>query len=225
MSPITHPGMVWIISGIFCLIYSIVGFFGWFMPGVADLVKFAQSFEMWQLYTAGGLALFFEGLYAVGNFIPGSTFAIIIAIIALAHSKTAFIFTILALFVGWVIAGIINIYITSHILSRRDIPELKDIKAHDRLLTTWYPVFRSSYEVAQVVAGTKPWRVLISSIKVKFVATLCAAIYAIILPHVVDIYNMTNEEGFGLAFVIAFICLGVGAWLIKTDKRKLSTEK
>lgn len=213
--------MVWVVTGLFCLIYAIIGLLGFFMPvpGVADLIIFAERFNGWELMLIGAVAIFFEGIYGIGNLIPGSTLAILIAVVALAHSPLMFIWTISAIFVGWCCATVVNVYVTARLLPKQEIPTVDEVKQHDRVLTTWYPIFRSSYEVAQVVAGATPRKVIFSSIKVKFYTSLGAALYAVLLPKFVDIYSITNNEGFRLVLVIATICLAVGGWLLWTERK------
>jgi len=223
MNPINHPAIVWFITGTFCLIYSTIGLLGFWLPGIADLVGFSETIPDKYLYLIGAIAIFFEGIYVIGNFIPGSTFIIIMAMLALSKGTWPFLLTIGSVFIAWCLAGLVNIYLSSRLVAKRDVPLLIEIKANDRPLTTWYPVFRSSYEVAQILAGVPARKVFWSSVRVKFLASIAAAFYAIGIPYIIDIQTMTNNEGFWSGLVIAGICFAVGGWIWWSNKRRESS--
>ncbi len=88
-----------------------------------------------------------------------------------------FFFTILFICLGWCLAGVVNIFgakfFGEKILKKFPNPDLKVV---GRPFTTWFPVFRANYEVAQIAEGGEPWKVLWSSIKVKLVTMLSVAI-------------------------------------------------
>lgn len=216
------PALVWIVSGLFLVIYSGLGLLDVSIPGVEELVTFINSTSGMYLYLAAFLAIFFEGLYIVGNFIPGSTLVLLLAIFAQAGGTFAFLGTILAIFVGWCLAGTINIFLTARILRQRGISIAPTAPIHDRLLTTWYPAFRANYEVAQVVSGISPLRVFWSSLRVKIWASLAAAAYALILPYIIDMNNINNEEGFATVLGVSIICIGVGVWQLYYIKKEES---
>ncbi len=204
--------LVWIVSGAFLVIYSGLGLLGIAVPGVVELVQLMQHAAGWQLYAAAFISILLEGLYIVGNFVPGSTFMIILAILAQAGGPTVFIGTITAIFVGWCMAGAINIYLTAKIITTADAPVYAALAAKDRMLTTWYPAFRANYEVAQVVSGVPPTKVFWSSVRVKIFASIGAALYALAVPYVVDIKTLGNEEGFWTVLAVALLCIGIGIW-------------
>ena len=214
LSATQRSGTVWIISGAFLLIYSGMGLLDINIPGVEDLVAFMQHTEGWYVYLAAFLAVFFEGLYIVGNFIPGTTFILLTAVLAQAGGTLTFLGTILAIFIGWLLAGLINIFLTAKILSRQNKQVIIEPVVHNHFFTTWYPAFRANHEVSQIAAGIPPSKVFWSSFRVKVFACTIAAIGALIIPFFIDIQTISNEEGFTTVFILAFICLTVGTWQI-----------
>jgi hypothetical protein len=202
---------VWIFSGIFLLLYGLIGLWIDTTPGVEQLIDLLDKANGWWLYIGAAIAIFIEGLYIIGNLVPGSTLVLLLAVFAGIGGTDMFLGTILAIFIGWVVAGFVNIYITAAIIPRTDIL----IPAKDRLLTTWYPAFRANYEVAQVASGVPPFLVLLSSIRVKAIACVGAGVYALILPYFIDITAATNEEGFWWVIAIALISIAVGVWEIR----------
>ena len=83
-----------------------------------------------------------------------------------------------------------------------------DVK--DRLLTTWFPAFRANYEVSQIAEGGKVSTVLWSSIRVKFYACLIMLCGMAILPLIIDVNKISNEEGLLSVLVVAAISMTVG---------------
>ena len=207
-----RSALVWILSGFFLLFYGLLGLLEFTIPGLEELSSYIEEMTGMHLYTAAFLAIFFEGLYVVGSFIPGSTLVILLAILAQTGGIVTFLYTIFAIFIGWCVAGAINIFITSKLIAKTDVPSLAELAVHDRMLTTWYPAFCSNYEVAQVVAGISPLRVFWSSVRVKVLASLGAAAYACIVPLIIDVENLQNEDGFFTVLLIGVICVGVGVW-------------
>jgi len=214
-----RSGTVWILSGCFLLFYSALGLLNISIPGVEDLVAFMQHTEGWYVYLAAFTAVFFEGLYIIGNFIPGTTFILLAAVLAQAGGTLTFLGTILAIFVGWMLAGYINIFLTAKILAKRGRLIETPPAVHDHFFTTWYPAFRANHEVSQVAAGIPPLTVFWSSLRVKIFASGAAALGALILPFIVDIKTISNDEGFTTVFVLAFICLAVGIWQIRRSTK------
>lgn len=212
----SRAGLVWIISGTFLLIYSGIGLLNIAIPGVEDLVLFMNGASGWYLYLAAFLSIFLEGLYVVGNFLPGSTMVLLLAVISQAGGTVSFIYTILAIFVGWTLAGIINITL-AHRLTKHSPLDATALAVKDHLFTTWYPAFRANYEVSQVVSGIPAWKVFFSSVRVKILASIAAALYALVLPLFIDINSVSNEEGFITVFGVALICISVGGWQMRTS--------
>jgi hypothetical protein len=127
-----------------------------------------------------------------------------------------FAFTILTIFIGWCLAGLINIIVAKTYLSKVAKTEDKsDYEIKDRLWTTWFPAFRANYEVAQVTDGGSVLKVFFSSVRVKFLVSLAIGAGALIAPFILDIKNLNNEEGFASVAVVATISLIVGIYKIK----------
>ncbi len=211
-----YGGLVWLLAGIGLTTYGIVGLSGLAVPGVEQLVGFISGIEGRYIYAAAFLAILIEGLYFIGSFFPGTTLIIVVAVLSQAQSWFTFALTILSIFLGWCVAGIINITMASKLASHQ-APEPVEVK--DRLFITWFPAFRANYEVSQVVAGADPYKVFLSSVRVRAWASLAAAVGVAILPLIVDVTEMKNEEGFASLFVIAAIMLGTGTWQIRSYRR------
>lgn len=213
MARARQAGLVWIVSGGFLLLYSSFGLVGFNIPGVEELVMLATMSTGYYLYLASFLSIFLEGLYVVGSFIPGSTLVLMLAMLAGIAHPSVFFFTIVAIFLGWCLAGAVNIFIAAHFLSPSPA-DLETLKVHDRFLTTWYPAFRANYEVAQVASGIPPCQVWWSSVRVKIAASLGAGIYALVLPFFFNIEDTENAEGFAIVLAIGILCIAIGCWQI-----------
>lgn len=206
-----YSAFVWIFAGLALVTYCGIGFLNASVPGVEELVSFLSTVEGTYIYLAALLSIFIEGLYFIGSFFPGSTLVLILAILSQVAGAPVFIGTILAIFLGWCLAGSINIWFAKTYRSKiARLQEYEEYKIKDRLWTTWFPAFRANYEVAQITDGGNPFKVLLSSIRVKFWASLAAALCVLILPLFVDIKNVSNEEGFVTVMVVAIISFIVG---------------
>ena len=95
LSSTKRAGTVWILSGSFLLIYSILGLLDIKIPGAEDLVAFMSRTSGWYVFAAAFTAILFEGLYLIGNFIPGSTLVLVTAILASSGGSLVFLGTIL----------------------------------------------------------------------------------------------------------------------------------
>ncbi len=212
MSLHTHrSALVWIVSGMVLLLYSGLGIYGIAIPGVEELVSFVESIPPHYIFIAAFISIFFEGLYIIGNFLPGSTLVLILAMVAQSGGTWVFLSTIGAVFAGWVLAGIINIYVTARLIKKLALAAPPTI-VKDNLWTTWYPAFRANKEVADVVAGHTPRTAFLSSLRVKVWASLGATIYALVLPYFINLKTIDNSEGFISVIIVAIICFGVGLW-------------
>lgn len=185
------------------------------MPGVEELVNFINRAQGGYLYLGAFLAIFFEGLYFIGSFFPGSTLVLLIAIVAQAGGTTQFFTIIMTIFMGWLLAGVINILLAkyfSHVLKleKNQLQKLKDNAG-----VTWFPAFRANTEVAQITEGHSAAQVFLSSARVKLLASAGAAIYALIIPFFVDIQTLDNNEGFWSLGLVALITFGIGIYKIK----------
>ena len=206
-----YGALVWIISGIALSIYGVLGFLHLGIPGVEELVLFLEKASGFYIYLAAFLAIFLEGLYFFGNFFPGSTIILILTILSQAGGPLVFIGTIMTIFLGWCAAGAVNI-----ILAR--VYKLKMLKpidqaaspVRDNLLTTWFPAVRANYEVAQITEGGNPWHVFFSSVRVKFFESVVMLIGAFILPYIINIRTVDNQEGFLSIGTVAVLFFMIG---------------
>lgn len=201
--------LVWIISAIAMFVYVALAFFGYTVPGVEGLVIFLSSVQGSYIYGAAFLAMLIEGLYFFGSFFPGSTLVVIIAILAQAGGVLSFMFAIAAVFLGWVLAGVINI-LCAKVLRKTNLPSGEVVAVHDRVWTTWFPAFRANYEVAQIIEGGNVFAVLMSSVRVKLWASAAAALYALSLSLIIDVSTISNKEGFVSLAVVAIVTFVVG---------------
>ncbi len=211
-----YGGFVWILSSIFLIIYGSLGVLDTPVPGVEELVEFLGTLNGAYISFGAFLAIFFEGLYFFGSFFPGTTLVILLALFSQVGGSATFFITILMIFCGWSLASVVNITLARTYqakVNHQDINTNLEIK--DRLFVTWFPAFRANYEVAQVAEGANPLKVLWSSLRVKFFASLAAGGAAYILPYFIDIKNVSNEEGFLSLSVVALVSLTVGTIKIR----------
>lgn len=212
-----YAGIIWIISAIALAIYGTLLFLNSEIPGMGELVHFLSAIDKKYIYLAAFLSIFIEGLYFIGSFFPGASLVMIIAIISGTSGYVVFSTTLSLIFIGWSLAGIVNIYLAK--IYRNKIAKLQhseDYHVKDRVWTTWFPAFRSSYEVAQVIEGGHPIRVFISSLKVRFWATLFVGALSLVIPLVLDIHDSSDSESFLTIFVVFCISLVVGIRKVKS---------
>ncbi|MCK5354270.1 MAG: hypothetical protein KAJ63_04080 [Methyloprofundus sp.] len=179
-----------------------------------ELVAFINSAHGNWLYLAAFMAIFIEGLYIVGSFFPGSTMVLLIAILAQTGGIVQFSGVILTIYIGWLLAGLVNVFGAKYFAKTIHIDTHTLDKIIDNTGTTWFPAFRANTEVAQITEGHSVTEVLKSSLRVKTYASLGAAVYALIIPLILDIQNRTNEEGFWSLSIIAGISFAVGGYKI-----------
>lgn len=211
-----YSALVWILAGLSLLVYCTIGFLNTSIPGAEELISFLSAVEGKYIYIAAFLSIFIEGLYFVGSFFPGSTLVVILAILSQLSGFVIFAGTILAIFFGWCLAGVVNIWLAKQYRSkivRLQGGEKYEIK--DRVWTTWFPAFRANYEVAQIMDGGNALDVFFSSVRVKLWTSLVATLYVLILPIFVDIKEVSNEEGFVTVAVVAIISFIVGGVKLK----------
>ncbi len=208
--------LVWIVSGCALSTYGLLGLLHVGIPGVEELVGFLENADGIYIYIAAFLAIFFEGLYFFGNFFPGSTIILILTILSQAGGPLVFVGTIATIFFGWCTAGAVNIIMArtyqKKILGSTSEPQTT---VSDNLFTTWFPAFRANYEVAQITEGGNPWRVFLSSVRVKFIVSLGMLVTTFLIPYVIDIKEVDNEEGFLSVAVIALIFFAVGIYKLR----------
>jgi len=195
-----------LIAGVGVCIYATIGILIENIPGVEALILWLETLVGVWVVLAVFVAIIIEGLYFVGSFFPGSSVVVLLAILSQTDSLALFVSTILAIFLGWVISGAVNIYFAKKYAVEVDHPVL----ARDYPLATWLPSFRANQEVAQTVAGIAPLRVFINSTRIKLFASLFMAVIVLVLAQTLDINEISNDEGFATLYVSASVMLIVG---------------
>lgn len=216
-----YGSLVWIFSALVIFFYVAYALLGHQAPGVEQLVTFLQSVEGWQIYLAAFISIFIEGLYLVGNLFPGSTLVILIAILSQVGGPFSFVTTIILIFLGWSLAGGVNIVLAKLFHWSVLKKENQELEVRDRMWTTWFPAFRANYEVAQVSEGANLYKVLFSSVRVKFCVSIVMAMVTLLIPLFIDINESSNEEGFFVLGVIGAITLVVGLIKLRNAIMKL----
>jgi len=216
-----YSGLVWIISGIALTIYGIMGLLNMGVPGVEELVTFATSTEGSYIYLAAFVVMFIEGLYVVGSFFPGATLVIILAVLSQAGGSLVFTLTIASIFLGWCAAGIVNVLIAkAYYRGAVGVPTDFNLTIKNRPWTTWFPTFRANFEVAQVAEGAQPMKVFFSSLSLRLIASVAAALFTLLAPFLINISEVSNEEGFISVAVVAAISYVVG--IVKIRKYSIT---
>lgn len=206
----TRSGYVWVVSATALGIYALIGLSNVRVPGVEELLTLLDSASGWQFMAAGFVAILLEGLYVIGNFFPGTTTVLLLAVLSSVGSWWQFAGTILAIFLGWCVAGLLNIAFAYRLFrAGKPLPEHVFI-VHDNIWLSWFPAFRANYEVSQIAAGGNVWQVVSSALRVRFFASLAAAGLAALVAALIDLTTIDNEEGFASILVIASIMLIVG---------------
>lgn len=206
-----YAGIVWILSAFALGAYGILLLTNTRIPGMEELMNFLVTIDTKYIYLAALVSIFIEGLYFIGSFFPGASLIIVLAIISHVNGLSTLFITLALIFLGWCAAGIINIYTAK--LYRSKITKLQhsdEYEIKDHTWTTWFPAFRASHEVAQVIEGGRPIKVFLSSIRVRFWAVLFVGALAFIIPLFIDIKQTTNKEGFVVIITVIIINLVVG---------------
>ncbi|MEX0931858.1 MAG: hypothetical protein WDZ88_03865 [Candidatus Paceibacterota bacterium] len=219
-----YSALVWILGGLSLVAYCIIGLLNASIPGVEDLVTFLSTVEGKHIYVAAFISIFVEGLYFIGSFFPGSTLVVILVVLSQLGGIPVFIGTILAVFTGWCVAGIVNIWLAkTYRLKIARLQENDTYKIKDNLPTTWFPAFRANYEVAQITYGGNPFKVFLSSVRVKLWSTLVATLCILSISLFISIEDISNEEGFATVILVAIINFIVGGVKLKNYFRDTNT--
>ena len=213
-----YGALIWFLSGGALLVYGVLGFLGWEIPGVEQLVQLLKNVDGWHLYLAAFLSILIEGLYFVGSIFPGSTLIVLLAVLSQIGGMGQFAGVIFMVFVGWVVAGIVNIWLAiryrnffiRHLDEQETGANNEEKKVKDNITMTWFPAFRANHEVSQIVEGAKVRDVFISSLRVKFLVSLVGAAYTLALPFIIDISELNNKEGFATLAIVATVTIGIG---------------
>lgn len=212
-SPYTLSGYVWIFSGICLLIYAIVGLVGYEIPGIEQAAFFLSSVEGYAVFWAAFFVILIEGIYLIGNFFPGSTILIMITLGAKIQNTYAFLGAIISIIIGWCLAGGINVII-GRLLRLKYASAQSDARYKPNLNSqkwiTWFPAFRSNYEVAQVIEGNSLTEVLVSSSKIKLITSVGMMLVLYVSSFFVNVSTLDNSEGFKSLIIISAICFIVG---------------
>jgi len=215
-----YGGIVWLMSGFALLTYGILGLTQTNIPGVEELVSFVNSANGIYLYLAAFISIFLEGLYFIGSFFPGTSFVLLISIVAQTGGYSQFALVMITIFIGWTLAGLANIIGAKYFSRTFSITTENKEALENNAEMTWFPAFRSNTEVAQITEGHSARKVFLSSTKIKLFASIGAAAYAMIIPLFLDIQSLENEDGFlGLA-IIAGINFVIGGSKIYQELKK-----
>ncbi|OHA85940.1 MAG: hypothetical protein A2591_00005 [Candidatus Yonathbacteria bacterium RIFOXYD1_FULL_52_36] len=211
-----YSGFVWLLSSASLFTYGALASVHKTLPGVEELVAYMSTVSGAYVYGVAFLSIFIEGLYVVGSFFPGSSLVVILAVLSQVGGSAIFFMTIASIFLGWCAAGMINI-LFAKMYHRKILNRVSDpgYLVLGRPWATWFPSFRANYEVAQIVEGGDVYKVLISSIQVKFFVSLVMMGVTALLPLFLDIHEINNEEGFIVLFTVASISLTVGLMKIR----------
>lgn len=222
---ILYSGLVWVLSGLALTIYGVMGLFNKNIPGVEELVAFLSSADGIYIYVAAFISIFLEGLYFIGSFFPGATLVLVLAILSQVGGVLVFLGTILTIFIGWCIAGVVNVTLakTYHLKTVGTKYNL-DYQVRDRIWVTWFPAFRANYEVAQVTEGGNPHKVFLSALRVRFWAVVFMALSALVIPLFINIHEVSNQEGFISVAVVSVISFVVGGVKLHAYWTKLNRE-
>ena len=200
-SALFRSGLVWLIAGLGVTLYASIGILFEDIPGIELLVTWLQSLVGWWLIVAVLVAIFIEGLYFVGSFFPGTSVVLLLAVLSQTDSLLLFTATMLSIFVGWCIAGIVNVLVARRFTTDTTV----DRNTTEYASVTWMPSLRANQEVAQVIAGASAGRVWLSSVRIKLVTCLIITVLMWLFAHLIDVTEISNDEGFATLFVSAFI--------------------
>lgn len=223
---ILYAGLVWILSAISLAIYALLSAFKTSVPGIEQFVDFLLNIEGAYIYAGAFAAIFIEGLYFVGSFFPGATLVLIFAVLSVASGTQTFFLSLLTVFLGWNLAGVVNIYLAR--LYRKKAIKLGSDEAFnilDRPWATWFPSFRANYEVAQIVEGGNPVKVFLSSVRVRVYASIAAGIFVFVFSLLVDIDEVSNEEGCIVMIIVITLSLIVGILKIRRYRNLRQNKK
>lgn len=219
-----HVCYVWIVASLALFVYGCIGLLGKNIPGIEQLIIWIEGVDGNLIILAGFLAILFEGLYFVGSFFPGTTLVVILSLLAHTQSPFVLVFMLLSVYMGWLLASIINIKLAHWYIKKMNFqPEKKDFLIIDHPFATWFPAFRSNQEVSQTIAGASPKEVLYSSLRVKLFGMLILIGFVLIIPLFVNIQDIENDEGFVSIFLIAFIMFTVGLLQARRTKKRTCT--
>jgi len=223
MNHYKRSGYVWLVSAAALGVYALLGLTGASIPGIQEFTKWLNQAQGWEFMVAGFVAILLEGLYVIGNFTPGTTTVILLAILLSVGSWWQFFGTLIAVFVGWCIAGALNILFAYYSFrAGKSVPEHVFI-VHDNLWLTWLPNFRANYEVSQIAAGGDVRTVLFSAFRVRFMVSLIVAILATLTASMIALESIDNDKGFISLLLVVLIMIVIGVHDIRKAARYENT--
>ncbi len=221
---ILHSGIIWIASGILFIIYEFLNiYFDLNIPGLKEIINLLNNSPDYLIFIISFLVMFIEGLYILGNFFPGSSIIITITSLSQYDGNGKFILIIFIIFLSWTSSGIINMWIAKkykYILEKRYPPKKNKIfMVKDNILGTWFPSFRSNYEVSQILEGGIFSEVLKSSLRVKFFISIIMGLISYSIAILWDVKKIDDNEGLIFTIFISIIMIIVGVKKIKDYKK------
>ncbi|MEK7639332.1 MAG: hypothetical protein AAB388_04185 [Patescibacteria group bacterium] len=214
-----RSGIVWVVSGLLTVSYGGIGLLGYQLPGVEQLVKLLSQVEGWQIYLAASISIFIEGLYFLSSLFPGTTIIMLLAIFSQTFSWISFALTIVFIFIGWCAASFANVWFAKFYGVKVLKNKSSKVDVSNNILISWFPVFRATQEVAEIVAGRGVLEVLHSTFIIKFWASVGATVYLVWFILLFDIPQMNNEEGFISLLFFGIVSIGVGCFEIYKAKK------
>jgi hypothetical protein len=206
-----NSAITWYIAAFGLATYGTLVLFDTPMPGISDLFTFLQEIDTSQVYIAAFVGMFFEGVYILGAFIPGTSLIMLAALTAGLGGVWVLAITTVAIYLGWFCAGCVNIFLATHV-SR--VPPRQDARTASlrTMILTCYPSFRATQEVAEIASGV-PWqRVLLQSAYIKAVTLACFFVGALVVPYIVPLELITDREGVFTVYALAVVCVGIGLY-------------
>ncbi len=212
ISPSLLSAYVWLLSGICLLAYAFFGLLEHEVYGIEELVLYLSTINGHYIFVAAFLVILIEGIYLIGNFFPGSTILVILVLGSQSQGGIIFFLTTLTIFLGWFLSGFVNIGLGRFLLLKttRSFSINRKPYVSANVWLSWFPAFRSNYEVSQIIEGHGIFDVLKSSSQVKFYTSLIMMSVLYIISMFINVSEVNNEEGFFSLFIVAVICLIIG---------------
>lgn len=219
-----RAAFAWLFAAFALSVYASLVVSHTFVPGVADILLWLQHIDTRHIYVTALLAASVEGLYVVGAFFPGTSLIFLSALTAGLGGVHTLVVTSVAMYIGWLCAGVVNVAFAKRFVKNGATPSV--LKISKRLmLVTWYPAFRAAQEVAEVLDGTSPLSVFISSAYIKFLAVTCFFFGALLIPHVISVGEISNGDGVVTVFALAFCSFIVGMYYLFTISENVKESK
>jgi hypothetical protein len=207
----TRSALTWYIAALGLATYGTLVLFETPVPGVADLFALLEGVDAVHIYLTAFVAILFEGVYVVGTFVPGTSIILLSALVSGIGGIDVLMVTTLVLYVGWLCAGLINIFVAKKLTKTPSTHTPHSSSLYMAVLTC-YPSFRAAQEVAEVVRGVRWQSVFVRSAYIKAAALCCFFVGALIVPYVIPTDTISNEEGVFTVYALAVVCVGIGLY-------------